>query len=88
MDTRSRTDREVEPVQEMDKAAIAGAELLKSEAQITMRFVSQMISSTLNEDDEVVEGDQQEVAEIIDVWTFARPVKSRDPNWKLVATDD
>lgn len=71
----------------IEKADIVGAELVKDEAQITVKFVSQMISATLDKSDEVVDGDLQEVAEIIDVWTFSRPVKSRDPNWKLVATD-
>ena len=27
------------------------------------------------------------VAEVTDIWTFARDVRSRDPNWKLVATE-
>ena len=72
----------------LEKADIKAAELSKDEAQITVKFVSQMISATLDQNDEVVDGDLQEVAEVIDVWTFARPVKSRDPNWKLVATDD
>ncbi len=71
----------------IEKADITAAELNKDEAQVTVKFVSQMISATLDSEDEVVEGDMQEVAEVIDVWTFARPVKSRDPNWKLVATD-
>ncbi len=71
----------------IETAEIAGAELVKDEAQVTIRFVSQMISATLDKDDEVIEGDLQEVAEITDVWTFARSVKSRDPNWRLVATD-
>ncbi|MDD9908269.1 MAG: Tim44/TimA family putative adaptor protein [Ahrensia sp.] len=71
----------------IEKAEIVGAELVKEEAQITVRFVSQMISATLDKDDNIIDGDLQEVAEITDVWTFARPVKSRDPNWSLVATD-
>ncbi len=71
----------------IEKTKFISAELVKEEAQLTIQFVSQMISATLNSDDEVVDGDLQEVAEIVDVWTFARPVKSRDPNWKLVATD-
>ncbi|MEL6503221.1 MAG: Tim44/TimA family putative adaptor protein [Pseudomonadota bacterium] len=72
----------------VDKAEITAAELVDEEAQITVHFTSQMISATVDKDDEVVEGDLNEVAEITDVWTFARPVKSRDPNWKLVATDE
>jgi len=71
----------------IEKADITAAELLREEAQITLSFVSQMISVTLDDSDEVIDGDKEEVAEIRDVWTFARPVKSRDPNWKLVATD-
>lgn len=71
----------------IEKINYTGAELVKEEAQLTIQFVSQMISATLNSEDEVIDGDLQEVAEIVDVWTFARPVKSRDPNWKLVATD-
>lgn len=71
----------------IENAKIVGAELVRDEAQITLSFVSQMISATLNDAEEVIEGDREEVAEIKDVWTFARPVKSRDPNWKLVATD-
>ncbi|MEP0943964.1 MAG: Tim44/TimA family putative adaptor protein [Rhizobiaceae bacterium] len=72
----------------IEKADIKAAELNKEEAQVTVKFVSQMISATLDSQDEIVEGDLQEVAEVVDVWTFARPVKSRDPNWKLVATDE
>jgi len=72
----------------IEKADIQAAELNRDEAQITIRFVSQMISATLDSQDEIIDGDLQEVADVIDVWTFARPVKSRDPNWKLVATDE
>ena len=87
-DRASRKERVESSFVGIEKSDIVSAELQKNEAQITVRFVSQMISATLNTDDEVVEGDQQAVVEITDVWTFARPVKSRDPNWKLVATDD
>ena len=72
----------------IEKADIKAAELNRDEALITVKFVSQMISATLDRQDEIVEGDLQEVAEVIDVWTFARPVRSRDPNWKLVATNE
>ncbi|NKB51591.1 MAG: Tim44/TimA family putative adaptor protein [Rhizobiaceae bacterium] len=72
----------------IESADFSAAELSKDEAQITVKFISQMISATLDNQDEIIDGDLQEVAEVIDVWTFARPIKSRDPNWKLVATDD
>ena len=71
----------------IDSAAIVGAELLRSDAQVTVRFVSQIVSSTHAADGTLVEGDPEQVAEVTDVWTFARDVRSKDPNWKLVATE-
>jgi predicted lipid-binding transport protein (Tim44 family) len=35
----------------------------------------------------VIDGDPEDVTDITDVWTFARNPSSRDPNWKLVATE-
>jgi predicted lipid-binding transport protein (Tim44 family) len=54
---------------------------------LTVRMVSQIISATLDSDEDVVEGDMEEIAEVIDVWTFSRDLKSRDPNWRLVASE-
>ncbi|MGL4242305.1 MAG: TIM44-like domain-containing protein, partial [Beijerinckiaceae bacterium] len=36
---------------------------------------------------EVIDGDPREIRENTDVWTFERDTTSRDPNWKLVATE-
>ncbi len=71
----------------IDKAEIAGAEMKGSEAHVTVHIVSQMISSTLDKDSRVIDGDPENVVEIKDLWTFARDTRSRDPNWKLVATE-
>ncbi|AIJ85746.1 Tim44/TimA family putative adaptor protein [Brucella melitensis] len=71
----------------IDKAGIAGAEMKGSEAHVTVNIVSQMISSTLDRDGKVIDGDPDNVVEIKDLWTFARDTNSRDPNWKLVATE-
>jgi predicted lipid-binding transport protein (Tim44 family) len=35
----------------------------------------------------VTDGNADSVADVTDAWTFARDVSSRDPNWKLVATE-
>ena len=35
----------------------------------------------------LVDGDAETVAEVNDLWTFARDIRSRDPNWKLIATE-
>lgn len=71
----------------IDKADIVAAEVKGSEAHLTVRVASQLISSTVDASGAVVEGDPDHVAEVKDVWTFARDTRARDPNWKLVATE-
>jgi predicted lipid-binding transport protein (Tim44 family) len=71
----------------IDKAEIAGAELRGRLAQITVRFVSQLVSVVRDRAGTVVDGSPDSVTEVTDVWTFARETNSRDPNWKLVATE-
>ncbi|MDN2578822.1 Tim44/TimA family putative adaptor protein [Aquibium sp. ELW1220] len=71
----------------IDKADIVGAEMKGSEAHVTLRIVSELISATRDSAGVVIDGDPETVAEVKDVWTFARDTRSRDPNWKLVATE-
>ena len=71
----------------ISKAEIADADVKGTEAQITLKLVSQLISATLDKDGNVIEGDKEAVTEVKDIWTFARDTRSRDPNWKLVATE-
>jgi predicted lipid-binding transport protein (Tim44 family) len=70
----------------IDKAELVGAEGRDKSAQLTVRFVSQMISVTRDKAGTIVEGNSDKVTDITDVWTFARDTTSRDPNWKLVGT--
>ena len=70
----------------IDKAELVSAEARDRSAQLTVRFVSQMISVTRDKAGTIVDGNPDKVADITDVWTFARDVTSRDPNWKLVGT--
>ena len=56
-------------------------------AQVTVRFVSQLVSVTRDKDGNVIDGSPDKATDVTDVWTFARDLSSRDPNWKLVATE-
>ena len=71
----------------IDKAEIVNAETRDRSAQITVRFVSQMISVTRDKAGTVVDGNAEKLTDVTDVWTFARDIASRDPNWKLVGTE-
>lgn len=71
----------------IDGATVTAAELRARTAQITIRFVSKLITSTRDRSGAVIEGNAEKVTDVTDVWTFARDVSSRDPNWKVIATE-
>ena len=71
----------------IDRSDITGAEVRGPTAQVTVRFVSQLVSVTRDRNGNVIDGNPDKVTDVTDVWTFARDVSSRDPNWKLVATE-
>ncbi len=69
-------------------ATIKRAALNGKQAQIDVDFVAEMISATMDPSGAVVDGDAKAIRTVTDLWTFERDVTSKDPNWKLVATDD
>jgi predicted lipid-binding transport protein (Tim44 family) len=72
----------------IDAATVSAAELRnRSTAQLTVRFVSKLVSATRDRSGAVIDGNDEKVTEVTDLWTFARDVASRDPNWKVVATE-
>ncbi len=71
----------------IEKIDITQATVRGSEEQITLRIISQLISATYDKDGKLVDGDAENVSEVDDIWTFSRDIRSRDPNWKLIATE-
>jgi predicted lipid-binding transport protein (Tim44 family) len=74
----------------ISKADILEAEMKGGTANVTVRFLSQLISATRDRGGEVIAGDPQRIREVTDIWTFSRDISSararQNPNWKLVAT--
>ena len=66
-------------------ADIVEARLEGRTAEVTVKFVSDMVSVTRDAAGEAVGGPSRE-REITDIWTFARDTSNKDPNWLLVAT--
>ena len=52
-----------------------------------VKFLSKLISATRDQGGQVIEGSPEKVTDMVDIWTFSRELGSRDPNWKLIATD-
>ncbi len=71
----------------IDQADIVNAELEGKKALITIRFISELVSVVRDKSGKTMEGDPTETQIITDIWTFERTLASRDPNWRLAATD-
>jgi predicted lipid-binding transport protein (Tim44 family) len=72
----------------IEGSTITAAELRnRATAQITVRFVSKLVSATRDRAGAVIDGSAEKVTDVTDVWTFARDISSRDPNWKVIATE-
>ena len=71
----------------IDRSDLNAAEVRGGSSHVTVRFVSQLVSVTRDRSGNVIDGSPDKVTDVTDVWTFARDLGSRDPNWKLVATE-
>jgi len=72
----------------IERALIADATLTGREARITVRFDADIAAVTRDAEGNVLAGSLTDAVETHDVWTFARTLKSSDPNWKLADTDE
>ncbi|UYN98773.1 MAG: Tim44 domain-containing protein [Devosia sp.] len=70
----------------LPRIAIVDAEYDKKNINVTVDFHAEVVSATRDKDGNLVEGNADAVQTIADEWTFSRNPKSRDPNWKVIAT--
>lgn len=70
-----------------NEAIISDAKITKANlAKISVKFVSEQVNILRNNKGEVLEGDENFIQSITDVWTFERALNSTSPNWLLVST--
>ncbi|MCW5730246.1 MAG: Tim44 domain-containing protein [Alphaproteobacteria bacterium] len=67
-------------------ADIVEADLKGRVAEVTVKFVSDLINATHDATGKLISGSTTVPEEVTDIWTFARDLRSSDPNWTLVAT--
>jgi predicted lipid-binding transport protein (Tim44 family) len=71
----------------IDSAAIVDAKMMGAIAQIAVRFGAKLISVTRDKSGAVIEGRADAPGDHLDIWTFSRDARSKDPNWRLSATE-
>lgn len=70
-----------------EQAEIVNADVdEENNAKITVKFVSEQVNLLRNKDNEVIQGDENFIQNITDIWTFERCLTSVNPNWLLVST--
>ena len=58
----------------------------KNMLEVTVEFVSEIISCVKDKDDKVVSGDPEKVKKVLDTWKFSKDSRSSNPNWLLIDT--
>ena len=72
----------------IEKSEIVHKDLKKNPMEVTVRFISEMITCIKNSKDEVISGSLNQVQKITDVWTFEKIKDKKTSNWLLTATSD
>ena len=72
----------------IETAVIEQARLAAGVASVTIRFDADIAAVTRDTEGNVIAGSMTDAVPTHDVWTFSRQVRSDDPNWMLVETDE
>jgi len=54
--------------------------------EVTVDFVSEIISCVKDKNSKIIAGNPGKVKKVYDTWKFSKNVKSNDPNWSLIET--
>lgn len=72
----------------IDTARITDATVENGTAHLTMLFEADIAAITRDKDGTIIAGSLEDAVATREYWTFARDLKSRKPDWMLVATDE
>lgn len=87
-DRRSQGLKLENTIIKIDSVKVTSAQMVGKTARIGLEFTSEQVPIMRNESDEIVEGNPQQIDQIIDSWVFERDTRSEDPNWRLVQTEE
>ena len=72
----------------IESSEIVHKDIKNDSMEVTVRFISEMITCIRNDKDEIISGSMNQVQKITDVWTFTKNKKVKSDNWLLTATSD
>ena len=70
----------------INSAEVKQHEQNKNMLEVTVEFVSEIISCVKDKDNKVVSGDPEKIKKVLDTWKFSKDSRSENPNWILIDT--
>jgi predicted lipid-binding transport protein (Tim44 family) len=70
----------------IDSLSIESARMNGRTAEIGVRIVARLDSTTTDKDGKTIAGNPNEPTRTDEYWLFTRNTRSRDPNWSLIET--
>ncbi len=70
----------------ISSAEIKQHEQNKNMLEVTVEFVSEIISCVKDNDNKVISGDPEKIKKVLDTWKFSKDSRSANPNWLLIDT--
>ena len=69
-----------------DSASIKEHNKMNNIIEVTVDFVSEIISCVKDKNNKILSGDPEKVKKVFDTWKFIKDSKSSSPNWLLIDT--
>uniref|UniRef100_UPI00404978E6 Tim44/TimA family putative adaptor protein n=1 Tax=Candidatus Pelagibacter sp. TaxID=2024849 RepID=UPI00404978E6 len=67
-------------------AAVKTHKKIENSLEVTVDFVSEIITCVKDKEKKIISGDSEKVKTIYDTWVFSKDLKSTNPNWLLIDT--
>ena len=67
-------------------AAIKTHKKIEDSLEVTVDFVSEIITCIKDKDKKIISGDAEKIKIVYDTWVFSKNIKSTNPNWLLIDT--
>ena len=68
----------------INSATIKEHEIIENDLEVTVDFVSELITCIKDKSKKIISGDPQKAKKVYDTWKFSKDLRSVDPNWLLI----
>ena len=72
----------------IESAVIKEHKKIENNLEVTVDFVSELITCIRDKDKKIISGDPEKVKKVYDTWKFSKDLRSTSPNWLLIDTQN